>query len=65
MEILPLTQEERKYTCPQSMQLQGQTGSIGRLQGILELQEQNTASHGQITGDGTNRMILKANWMGS
>ena len=33
MEIRPLTQEERKYTCPQSMQLQGQTGSIGRLQG--------------------------------
>lgn len=33
MEIRPLTQEERKYTYPQSMQLQGQTGSIGRLQG--------------------------------
>lgn len=35
MEIRPLTQEERKYTYPQSMQLQGQTGSIGRLQGNL------------------------------
>ena len=33
MEIRPLTQEERKYTYPQSMQLQGQTGSIGHLQG--------------------------------
>lgn len=33
MEIRPLTQEEQKYTYPQSMQLQGQTGSIGHMQG--------------------------------
>ena len=33
MEIRPLTQKERKYTYPQSMQLQGQSGSIGHLQG--------------------------------
>ena len=33
MEIRPMTQEERKYTYQQSMQLQGQTGSIGHLRG--------------------------------
>lgn len=33
MEIRPITHEERKYTYSQSMQLQGQTGSIGYLRG--------------------------------
>lgn len=33
MEIRPLTAEERKYTYAQSMQLEGQTASIGHLRG--------------------------------
>lgn len=33
MEIRALTEAERKYTYPQSMQLQGQTGCIGYLRG--------------------------------
>ncbi len=33
MEIRPLTEAERKYTYTQSMQIRGQTGSIGILQG--------------------------------
>ena len=33
MEIRPLTEAERKYTYPQSMQIQGQTVSIGYLRG--------------------------------
>ena len=33
MEIRPLTQAEQKYTYKQSMQIRGQTGSIGILQG--------------------------------
>lgn len=33
MEMRAMTQEERKYTYPQSMQLQGQSGSIGHLRG--------------------------------
>lgn len=36
MEIRPLTQEEQKYTYTQSMQLQGQTGSIGYLRGDFD-----------------------------
>ena len=33
MEIRPLTKAEQKYTYMQSMQIRGQTGSIGVLQG--------------------------------
>ena len=33
MEIRPLTQAEQKYAYKQSMQIRGQTGSIGILQG--------------------------------
>ncbi len=33
MEIRPLTQAEQKYTYKQSMQIQGQTESIGHLRG--------------------------------
>lgn len=33
MEIRPLTEAEQKYTYRQSMQIRGQTGSIGILQG--------------------------------
>lgn len=36
MEIRPLTREEQKYTYSQSMQLQGQTGSIGYLRGDFD-----------------------------
>ena len=37
MEIRALTQPEQKYTYAQSMQLEGQTGCIGHLRGILPL----------------------------
>ena len=33
LKIRPLTEEERKYTYAQSMQLDGQTGNIGYLRG--------------------------------
>jgi hypothetical protein len=36
MEIRPLTQTEQKYTYTQSMQLEGQTGSIGHLRGDFD-----------------------------
>lgn len=36
MEIRPMTQEERLYADRQSMQIQGQTGSIGQLAGRME-----------------------------
>ena len=33
MEIRPLTPTEQKYTYAQSMQIEGQTGTIGHLRG--------------------------------
>lgn len=36
MEIRPLTQAEQKYTYAQSMQIRGQTGSIGQLRGDFD-----------------------------
>lgn len=36
MEIRPLTEAEQKYTYTQSMQIQGQTGSIGHLRGDFD-----------------------------
>ena len=44
MEIRPTTPSERKYTYAQSMQLQGQTGSIGRLRGDFD-----SSGHGFFT----------------
>jgi len=44
MEIRPMTPTEQKYTYAQSMQLQGQTGSIGRLRGDFD-----SSGHGFFT----------------
>ena len=38
MEIRPLTPTEQKYTYAQSMQIEGQTGTIGHLRGDLQQQ---------------------------
>ena len=37
MDIRPLTPTEQKYTYAQSMQLEGQTGTIGHLRGDFAL----------------------------
>lgn len=50
MEIRAMEQEEQKYTYRQSMQIQGQTGSIGISVAILGAGGMNFTPHGTTTG---------------
>lgn len=52
MEIRPLTPTEQKYTYAQSMQIEGQTGTIGHLRGDF-------ATTGYITNVGAGQGLLK------
>ncbi len=63
LKIRPLTEEERKYTYAQSAQLDGQTGNIGYLRGILAVPERNFLPHGRTGGGDTKRTCSRRNWM--
>ena len=54
MEIRPLTPTEQKYTYAQSMQIEGQTGTIGHLRGDFA-----TTGYGLIPDRNGNRTNLR------
>ncbi len=63
MEIRALTQPEQKYTYAQSMQLEGQTGCIGHLQGILPALDMAFTLLGLIQGSSGKPMNLSRSLM--